>query len=38
MSIDPKIIEILKRKILDENQDMEISQILENWLNELDEG
>lgn len=38
MSIDPKIIEILKRKISDENQDMKISQIFENWLNELDEG
>lgn len=38
MSIDPKIIEILKRKISDENQDIKISQIFENWLNELDEG
>ena len=37
MSIDPKILEILK-KISDENQDHEISKILESWLKELDDG
>ena len=38
MSIDPKIIEILKKKISDENQDQQISKILEDWLKELDDG
>ena len=38
MSIDPKIIEILKKKLADENQNSEISKILENWLKELDDG
>ena len=38
MSIDPKIIEILKKKINDENQDQQISKILEDWLKELDDG
>ena len=38
MSIDPKIIEILRKKIADENQNNEISKILENWLKELDDG
>ena len=38
MSIDPKILEILKKKISDKNQDHEISKILESWLKELDDG
>ena len=38
MSIDPKIIEILKKKISNDNQSEEISKILENWLRELDDG
>ena len=38
MSIDPKVIEILKRKMSSENQDEDISKILENWINEIDEG
>ena len=38
MSIDPKIIEILKKKISNDNQSDEISKILENWLRELDDG
>ena len=38
MSIDPKIIEILRKKLADENQNNEISKILENWLKELDDG
>ena len=38
MSIDSKIIEILKKKLTDENQNDEISKILENWLKELDDG
>lgn len=38
MSIDPKIIEILKKKISDENQDQQIFKILEDWLKELDDG
>ena len=38
MSIDPKIIEILKKKLLNKNESDDISKILENWLRELDEG
>jgi len=38
MSIDPKIIEILKKKLADENQNSEICKVLENWLKELDDG
>ena len=38
MSIDPKVIEVLKRKVSSENQDEDISKILENWINEIDEG
>ena len=38
MSIDTKIIEILKKKLADENQNSEISKVLENWLKELDDG
>jgi hypothetical protein len=38
MSIDTKIIEILKKKLADENQNGEISKVLENWLKELDDG
>tara|TARA_B100001029_G_C14947147_1_gene386616 strand:- start:533 stop:706 length:174 start_codon:yes stop_codon:yes gene_type:complete len=38
MSIDPKVIEVLKRKMSSENQDEDISKILENWINEIDEG
>lgn len=38
MSIDPKVIEVLKRKMSSENQDKDISKILENWINEIDEG
>tara|TARA_A100001011_G_scaffold358625_1_gene404529 strand:- start:3550 stop:3723 length:174 start_codon:yes stop_codon:yes gene_type:complete len=38
MSIDPKVIEVLKRKVSSENQDEDISKILEDWINEIDEG
>ncbi len=38
MSIDPKVIEVLKRKMSSENQDKDISKILEIWINEIDEG
>lgn len=38
MSIDVKIIETLKKKILEEGQDEQISKILENWLKEMDDG
>ena len=38
MSIDPKIIEVLQKKIKSEGQDEDIFKILKNWLNELDEG
>ena len=38
MSIDPKIIEILKKKFSSNNQSDEISKIFESWLKELDDG
>lgn len=38
MSIDPKIIEILKKKFTSNNQSDEIAKIFENWLKELDDG
>ena len=38
MSIDPKIIEVLQKKIKSEGQDEDIFKILKNWLDELDEG
>ena len=38
MSIDPKVIDALKKKISSEGQDEVISKILETWLNELDQG
>lgn len=38
MSIDSKIIEILKEKIHDEGQNLEIFEILHKWLLELDDG
>tara|TARA_A100001015_G_scaffold221504_1_gene249307 strand:+ start:2441 stop:2614 length:174 start_codon:yes stop_codon:yes gene_type:complete len=38
MSIDTKIIEILKKKLANENQNDGISKVLENWLKELDDG
>ena len=38
MSIDSKIIEVLKKKIISEGQDENISKTLENWLNEIDQG
>ena len=38
MSIDTKIIEILKKKLANQNQNDGISKVLENWLKELDDG
>ena len=38
MSLDNKIIEILKKKLANENQNDGISKVLENWLKELDDG
>lgn len=38
MKIDPKIIEVLKKKIIQENLDEQIYLILENWLKELNDG
>ena len=38
MNINKKIIKKLKKKISDENQDQQISKILEDWLKELDDG
>lgn len=38
MSIDTKIIEILKKKFSINNQSDEISKIFESWLKELDDG
>jgi hypothetical protein len=38
MKIDPKIIEVLKKKIEKENLNEEIFKILENWLIQLNDG
>jgi hypothetical protein len=38
MSVDPKVIEVLKKKIKAENQEDSISKIFEVWLDEIDQG
>jgi len=38
MSVDSKIIEVLKNKIRSEDQDNSIAKILEAWLDEIDQG
>ena len=38
MSVDPKVIEVLKKKIRAENQEDSISKIFEVWLDEIDQG
>jgi hypothetical protein len=38
MSVDPKVIEVLKKKMRAENQEDSISKIFEVWLDELDQG
>ena len=38
MSLDKRVIETIKKKISEENEDSNISQILIEWLNNIDEG
>jgi len=38
MSVDPKVIEVLKKKMRAENQEDSISKIFEVWLDEIDQG
>ena len=38
MRLDKRVIETLKKKISEENEDSNISQILIEWLNNIDEG
>ena len=38
MSLDKRVIETIKKKISKENEDSNISQILIEWLNNIDEG
>ena len=38
MSLDKRLIETIKQKISDENEDSNISKILIEWLNSIDEG
>ena len=38
MSLDKRVIETIKKKIWEENEDTNISKILIEWLNNIDEG
>tara|TARA_A100001035_G_C27777854_1_gene500040 strand:+ start:2223 stop:2396 length:174 start_codon:yes stop_codon:yes gene_type:complete len=38
MSLDKRVIETIKKKISEENEDTNISKILIEWLNNIDEG
>ena len=38
MSLDKRVIETIKKKISEENEDTNISKILIKWLNNIDEG
>ena len=38
MSLDKRVIDTIKNKILEENEDQKISEILIEWLNKIDEG
>ena len=38
MSLDKRVIKTIKKKISEENEDDQISEILINWLNNIDEG
>ena len=38
MNLDKRVIDAIKNKILDEGEDQQISKILIEWLNNIDEG
>ena len=38
MSLDKRVLETIKKKISEESEDSNISQILIHWLNNIDEG
>ena len=38
MSLDKRVIETIKKKISEENEDSNISQILIEWLKNIDKG
>ena len=38
MSLDKRVLETIKNKIAEENEDSKISEILISWLNNIDEG
>tara|TARA_B100001540_G_C15675532_1_gene582247 strand:+ start:231 stop:413 length:183 start_codon:yes stop_codon:yes gene_type:complete len=38
MNLDKRVIDTIKNKILDEGEDQQISKILIEWLNNIDEG
>tara|TARA_B100002051_G_C16349098_1_gene445461 strand:- start:192 stop:365 length:174 start_codon:yes stop_codon:yes gene_type:complete len=38
MSLDKRVLDTIKKKISDENEDGQISEILIHWLNSIDEG
>ena len=38
MSLDKRVFETIKKKISEESEDSNISQILIHWLNNIDEG
>ena len=38
MSLDKRVLETIKNKITEENEDSKISEVLIAWLNNIDEG
>ena len=38
MSLDKRVLETIKNKIAEENEDSKISEALITWLNNIDEG
>ena len=38
MSLDKRVLETIKNKIAEENEDSKISEVLIAWLNNIDEG
>ena len=38
MSLDKRVLETIKNKIAEENEDSKISEVLITWLNNIDEG
>ena len=38
MSLDKRVLETIKNKIAEENEDSKISEVLVTWLNNIDEG